>query len=111
MNDRELLELAAEAAGIFGEWVENSTEGEYYKLPTSGIKTISEGRTHVWNPLTSSGDALRLAIRLEMDVSFGLRGAVIEQSHGKKIQDLDDNEPYAANRRAIVRAAAPEAKP
>lgn len=66
MNDRKLLELAAKAAGIFGEWVENSTDGEYYQLPTSGIKTISEGRVHIWNPLTSSGDSFRLAVKIHL---------------------------------------------
>ena len=96
MNDRELLELAAKAAG--------------YKVHGSGklfwIWKDSNVEWVDWNPLSDDGDALRLAIQLEMDVSFGLRGAVIEQSHGKKIQELDDNDPYAATRRAIVRAAA-----
>lgn len=96
MIDRELLKLAAKAAG--------------YKVYDGGklfwIWKDSNVEWVDWSPLEDDGDALRLAIRLEMDVSFGLRGAVIEQSHGKKIQELDDNEPYAANRRAIVRAAA-----
>ena len=97
MNDRELLELSAKAAGYSLLFVAEMGTTPY----------IKDGRHFpTWNPLEDDGDALRLAIRLEMDVSFGLGGAVIEQSHGKKIQDLDDNEPYAANRRAIVRAAA-----
>ena len=114
MTDRELLELAAKACG-FG--VQNPpdnphcwTESEYPKGSRqhgalwnySGYSDTAE----LWNPLTDDGDALRLAIKLEMDVSFGLRGAVIEQSHGRKVQELDDNDPYAATRRAIVRAAA-----
>lgn len=96
MNDSELLELAAKAAGykVYGS-------GKLFRIwKDSNVEWVD------WNPLTDDGDALRLAIQLEMDVSFGLRGAVIEQSHGKKILELDDNEPYAANRRAIVRAAA-----
>ena len=97
MTDRELLELAAKAAG-------------YSLLFAAEMGTtpyIKDGRHFpTWNPLEDDGDALRLAIKLEMDVSFGLRGAVIEQSHGRKVQELDDNDPYAATRRAIVRAAA-----
>ena len=99
MNDRELLELAAKAAGV------NFYTPEGMDTPWCGRGFYLRVGA-VWNPLSDDGDALRLAIQLEMDVSFGLRGAVIEQSHGKKIQELDDNDPYAATRRAIVRAAA-----
>lgn len=104
MNDRELLELAAKAAGIFGEWVENSTEGEHYKLPTSGIKMISEGRTHVWNPRTSSGDALRLAVKIHMfdgslfDLFLKFRLEEVLIDSGRSDDEI--------TRRAIVRVAA-----
>ena len=92
MTDRELLELAAKAAG--------------YEYAKNGGYIVVDGIPGNWNPLSDDGDALRLAVRLEMDVSLGLRGAVIEQGHGHKVQDLDDDDPYAAARRAIVRAAA-----
>ena len=97
MKYRELLVLAAKAAG-YSLLFEDEMGTMHY---------IKDGRHFPnWNPLEDDGDALRLAIKLEMDVSFGLRGAVIEQSHGRKVQELDDNDPYAATRRAIVRAAA-----
>ena len=92
MTDRELLELAAKAAG--------------YEYAKNGGYIVVDGIPGNWNPLSDDGDALRLAVRLEMDVSLGLRGAVIEQGHGHKVQDIDDDDPYAAARRAIVRAAA-----
>ena len=92
MTDRELLELAAKAAG--------------YEYAKNGGYIVVDGIPGNWNPLSDDGDALRLAVRLEMDVSLGLRGAVIEQGHGHKVQDLDDDDPYAAARRAFVRAAA-----
>jgi hypothetical protein len=92
MKYKELLELAAKAAG--------------YEYAKNGGYIVVDGIPGNWNPLSDDGDALRLAVRLEIDVSFGLRGAVIEQVHGRKIQELDDDEPYAATRRAIVRAAA-----
>ena len=114
MTDRELLELAAKAFG-FGKqnppdnphcW----TASEYPK--GSGRygalwNYVGHADTaELWNPLEDDGDALRLAVQLEMDVSFGLGGAVVEQSHGRKVLELDDNDPYVATRRAIVRAAA-----
>ena len=95
-EQRMLLELAAKAAG----YKVHSSGKLFWVWKDSNVEWVD------WNPLSDDGDALRLAIQLEMDVSFGLRGAVIEQSHGKKIQELDDNDPYAATRRAIVRAAA-----
>ena len=90
-NDRDLLEKAAKAAGIDLEW-----EG-----PHSPRK---------WNPLTDDGDALRLAVKLRMMVDC-VRGAdVIEIFVNGEIRhigiDITDSDPYAATRRAIVRAAA-----
>ena len=105
-TDRELLELAAKAAGIEGEWIENSLLDDYYKLPTTGILMWSEGRRHVWNPITSSGDALRLAVRMKMKIwPEGLYVHATKPS-GHTIYELEGSDSYAATRRAIVRAAA-----
>ena len=112
-TDRELLELAAKAAGIEGEWVENSLLDDYYKLPTTGILMWSEGRRHIWNPITSSGDALRLAIKLNMGISIPVMAAkyarvdvITFRSSGVNVIEACKDDPYAATRRAIVRAAA-----
>ena len=91
MTDRELLELAAKAAGIEINW---------FKW---------ERLTGQWNPLVDDGDALRLAVKLGLQivhysvtskgpdrVSAGRNGSPIP--YGK--------DPYAATRRAITRAAA-----
>lgn len=110
MDDRELLEMAARAAGIdmqhramFG----GDAEPGYYKYPP-GVPPLWTW----WNPLTDDGDALRLACHLCMSVSTGpvqasantiagaLRGEFFRES---TIGELDD---AAAVRRAIVRAAA-----
>lgn len=112
MTDKELLELAAKAAGIDVRWVEGSLLDDYYKLPTTGYLTVSEGRNHVWNPLTSSGDALRLAVKLEIDVMFGFPAKAVQCVYPNQpidytvIKEDFGNDPYAATRRAIVRAAA-----
>ena len=102
-TDRELLELAAKAAGI---------EGSYQKYIDSdrncGIVVYGDRTVSYWNPLTDDGDALRLAVKLricfgpnfdeDMAVAFGREGRNICEPYGV--------DPYAATRRAIVRAAA-----
>ena len=83
-NDRESLELAAKAAGVVLD-ADGSIDGEI------------GGMSGDWNPLTDDGDALRLAVKLGL---FMLR---IVKEIPRKEYDAD---PYAATRRAIVRAAA-----
>ena len=100
MTDKELLELAAKAAGI-------ESNGVY------GWRV--EGSDVVWNPLTDDGDALRLAVKLEMDLYFGddegtpslYAGA--SQGSGMPFKyrvEIVGPDAFAATRRAIVRAAA-----
>ena len=98
MNDKELLEMAAKAAGQ-----ERSAAGDLW----------SDARGQLWSPLTDDGDALRLAVKLNMTISTGpihvnvstiegaLRGHFFHESRILQHQDGD-----AATRRAIVRAAA-----
>ena len=63
MNDKELIELAAKSAG-------------YELLPCScsqgAFKTahVKADPTH-WNPLEDDGDALRLAVKLRIQVTPG----------------------------------------
>lgn len=57
MTDRELLELAAKAAGIEGQYAFL----HYFDGEEDGI--CSPGNHRVWNPLTDDGDALRLAMK------------------------------------------------
>lgn len=95
MTDRELLELAARAAGVdwFDEPAAKSGRGLHLK---SGP---------FWNPLEDDGDALRLAVKLGMDVCFGSNYVIVRGSvQMPTVNNADD--PYAATRRAIVRAAA-----
>lgn len=118
MNDRELLELAAKAAGLeFFTNIEVLGAGvwiiEKYRSVYSGERT-----EYLWNPLDDDGDAMRLSSRLYLDVCF-YRGfeEVIVQGEGTKDtpislgEILEVREPFgidiaSATRRAIVRAAA-----
>jgi hypothetical protein len=95
MTDRELLELAAKAAEI--EWVDGHEN--------AGLRN-RDGR--VWNPLTDDGDAQRLAVKLKMTVTYVANETwpdVIAIT-GHQITEQVGSNPYAATRRAIVRAAA-----
>ena len=88
MTDRELLELAAKACGL-----------EEAKMRIE---------FNQWNPLTDDGDALRLAVKLRLDIQqFDMTNMVETWRHPHQGWGEDyGNDPYAATRRAIVRAAA-----
>lgn len=101
MTDRELLELAAKAAGIGGAW----------SSARPGMRTLhSHSEDLVWNPLTDDGDALRLAVRLDLTTRH-YSGSTIAQSGAPGTpcayeEESNHADPCAAARRAIVRAAA-----
>lgn len=90
MTDRELLELAAKAAGIVLGW---DAIGAYRVLP--GIS----GSDVRWRPLEDDGDALRLVVRLKQ------LGRWEKLFTGEALSGWGDD-PYAATRHAIVRVAA-----
>lgn len=98
MNDRELLELAAKAAGI-----EEGIGGAFWT------------EFGVFDPLTDDGDALRLAVKLGIRIlaDSGIDGCVAAQIYLSTlslksiwVDELAEPDPHAATRRAIVRAAA-----
>ena len=100
-TDRELLELAARAAG--------------YR--EAGInKPYTDGLLENWNPLESDGDALRLAVDLDLAIvpypiynkqkhSVLVQKKNLDESRFEKME-LHGDDPRAATRRAITRAAA-----
>jgi len=107
MSDKELLELAAKAAGY--EDIDFECEVKYY------AKGYDENGAVIawWNPLTDDGDALRLAVKLELLIdAIGISAGVRYSSeNGYDVwlyekHENHNNDPYAATRRAIVRAAA-----
>ena len=94
MTDKELLELAAKAAGIeIMFW-----SGAYVGRLTAVIKP--DGLQ--WNPLTDDADALRLAVKLNL---FNTRSKGYEWPDAELFARHEDD-PYAATRRAVTRAAA-----
>lgn len=105
MTDREYLELAAKAADYDlsdHDWrISGFCQGYYDEF-------------FCWNPLTDDGDALRLAVKLRLVIDPVARpqddsepsAAVWCQPARRYITEPFRDDPYAATRRAIVRAAA-----
>lgn len=113
MTDRELLELAAKAAGIHigpdSPWSGYSDRDGFYTTNMDGSAV-----TWRWNPLTDDGDALRLACDLCLQVypvartSSGTACSAVASVTGTRLSEIADqmHETRSATRRAIVRAAA-----
>ena len=114
MTDREMLELAARAAGL-KEFTE--INGRFaVRTRFTGMQDWSP-----WNPLTDDGDALRLAVKLGLHVmQYPIYDEPKHSAIAKKSARLLDDtcvdmcvgievygsDPYAATRLAITRAAA-----
>lgn len=116
MTDRELLELAAKAAGIILKPMQINNVTKQGDDRFIGYMTDCEQWARGWfNPLTDDGDALRLAVKLgvcpERCVMLAFSGvdqmlAVADDSEAEAVEEKYGDDPYAATRRAIVRAAA-----
>lgn len=91
-TDRELLELAAKAAGIEGEW--SKTIGGWDCL-------ITKRGSLVWQPLFDDGDAFRLA----MKYGFTILPGMARDAEGRASIE-GGTDVLAATRRAIVKVAA-----
>lgn len=108
MNNKELLELAALAAGVTGTYraLDSDFEGKF-------SEGISEHYGYKWwNPLDDDGDAVRLMVVLRLDILWAEheRSVVVcndssnDDPVTEKVRFTTD--PLSATRRAIVRAAA-----
>lgn len=94
MTDRELLERAAKAADL------EVTQNVYYPGALFVRDASGQGEWRFWNPLADDGDALRLALKLNLRIDYVGVQACVE---GVMAPGLTAEE---AARRAIVRAAA-----
>lgn len=95
-TDRELLELAAKAAG----YAEYNHE---FKLVNDGI-----GDDDDWTPLEDDGDALRLAVKLRMSIAIFDTGAHVSLRLNGVFTSISQrgDDVAVATRRAVVLAAA-----
>lgn len=99
MKDNKLIELAARAVG---QKVVRKVEC------SDGFELVEMSSWLRWNPLEDDGAALRLAVKLRIDLKF-YDGRVVAWFDGGLIgtgRIYYGDDPAAATRRAIVRAAA-----
>lgn len=106
MSDRQLLELAAKAAGLRHlEWFPTGSGGTMAHVH----RDESGRREERWNPLDDDADAFRLAvelrIRFERHSAHPFVAAWAPEVVGR-FEEPIGGDPCAAIRRAIVRAAA-----
>jgi len=111
MTDRELLELAAKAAEIKIEWLEDICYIPDDDPEIDPIWRLLNG----WRPLEDDGDAFRLSVKLNLKTVFhpALNQAIVKRYFGLNgdaewVENVENHkgDPCAATRRAIVRAAA-----
>jgi hypothetical protein len=110
-TDRQLLELAAKAAGLrIDKSPYNGGGAGNTGFDVCGNAVLDWHNGKTWNPLTSDGDALRLAVKLQLlvDVADHNHETVVIWADGPfdGVREPHETDPYAATRRAIVRAAA-----
>ena len=102
MTDKEMLEWAARAAALeFSDG--RQLNPRVFLVRPAG--SASHDDWHGWNPLTDDADAFRLTVKLRMDICFGANYVIVRGSVQMPTVN-NANDPYAAARRAIVRAAA-----
>lgn len=105
-TNRELLEKAAKAAGlqIVGDVDRMICQPDH---KTGGYVVLNErGGDSCWNPLTDDGDAFRLAVKLQIDLRIRCNQVMCDHLESASVREQSKPDPYAATRRAIVRAAA-----
>jgi hypothetical protein len=103
MDDREMLELAARAAGH-----------EIVCWQIDGFPLVKDDEHGLisWNPLAKwgNGDALRLAVKLHLTIRMYYGNACAQSTvpggPSVYVDETNTADPEAATRRAIVRAAA-----
>lgn len=121
-TDRELLELAARAAGYALKWGDVYVVGDD-EVDCTDLSYVVSGQPDEadwhWAPLDDDGDALRLAVKLRLSIDHnhpadqqpwvaadrqGCEGCYSPVSCVE--DDFEESQRPEATRRAIVRAAA-----
>jgi len=111
MADKELLELAAKAMKDAGDPKFMNFEAIDDTCVCLELGAKRGAITSYWKPLTDDGDAMRLSIGLRLKVAhYYYEGAYYCRVYFDDLVpptvEFHAKDPYAASRRAIVRAAA-----
>ena len=110
--NRQLLELAATAAG----WMPNNSWAWCANAGKNGAFCYRlNGEMIVWNPLDDNADAFNLAVKLRIEIAYNEENKCVcrfwTNTKGfMAVAERITDDPHAATRRAIVRAAAEIAK-
>lgn len=106
LDNQRLLEMAAKAAGLrIDKSPFNGGGRGNTGFDMDGNAMLDWHNGIQWNPLKNDGDALRLAVKLEMKVEIENHTARAVTMHGDHEAFQTLSNPLAATRRAIVRAA------
>lgn len=97
MSERELLRLAAKAAGYGGI---KEIDGRYFTCRSNGAGRFA------WNPLSNDTQAFRLSVKLLLSFEIHSDGTAMAGNQDLTIIDKSSEDPNLNARRAIVRAAA-----
>lgn len=118
IQDRELLELAAKAAGIQVRWTDKDIyQGSFLRRVVPAPEAPCSEWLY-WRPLDDDGDALRLAVALKLNIKFldGFKQVCCFREVDRERFEMhglvgygEGADPWVSAenvRRAIVRAAA-----
>jgi hypothetical protein len=120
-SDRELLKLAAKAAGVrydINRVTPNPISGAFFGLWLLFDHEPGESTRRYWNPLTEDGDAFRLMVAIGANPAAGFVTVNLPDANdpwavvrwmdecGTEKSKSNDPDPATAVRLSIVRAAA-----
>lgn len=108
MDDREMLEKAAKAAGA-KQWSMKSWPGICLSDDPECLPfevSVNGGHKKGWNPLADDGDALRLAVNLGISIGFSIGYVCAESEEHEIYVEYKKSTKAEATRRAITSAAA-----
>jgi hypothetical protein len=106
MTDKELLELAAKAAGLQVDGHVNDMIAQPDLSQLGGLIVRNDiGGHSAWNPLKNDGNCFHLETALALDVQWLKDGVLID---GYEYQTYEEHggDKYKARRYAVARAAA-----
>jgi hypothetical protein len=117
MSKQEMLELAARASGVevWSPRMNGGRNEDGSRIILTPCHTEVEGEVVEWNPIDNDGDALRLAVKLGLQVFTDYKsgidlqpgtGVLIGSELPPEFWLAHNDDPCAATRLAIVRAAA-----
>ncbi len=97
MSDKELLELAAKAAGIKVHGLADKFVAQHDYGPDGLCVANDRGGDSLWNPLTDDGDAFRLMVKLNLNLYVD---CAFENVQARMVY-VENNVSYDPNYRSI----------